>query len=239
MNRFLYTLALQWRLDLRNKDVLLLYYLVPFLFFALMGGVYLSLDPGAKETILPSLTLFGCAMGAFLGGPVPICSLFGGPIKKAYRVGGVPLGAITLIHCLSAFLHLFTLCILFLITGPIFLGAARPAHLGRYLLSLIFFLAVVVAIAAALGLWVKGSARLTMFSQLLFLPSILFSGILMPAQFLPKALVYLGKLLPTTYGFSLLKGESSVEVLLPLALIFLIALALSFWGYRRQLKAEE
>lgn len=40
MNAFLYGVALQWKLDLRNKGILLSYYIVPLVFFAFMGEFY-------------------------------------------------------------------------------------------------------------------------------------------------------------------------------------------------------
>ena len=38
MNAFMYGIVLQWKLDLRNKDMLLTYYVVPLVFFAFRIG---------------------------------------------------------------------------------------------------------------------------------------------------------------------------------------------------------
>ncbi len=40
MNGFLYGLALQWKLDIRSKSLLVTCYIVPFIFFLLMGGIF-------------------------------------------------------------------------------------------------------------------------------------------------------------------------------------------------------
>jgi hypothetical protein len=40
MSAFLYGVVLQWKLDFRNKGVLLTYYVVPLVFFAFMGGIF-------------------------------------------------------------------------------------------------------------------------------------------------------------------------------------------------------
>ena len=40
MNAFLYGLALQWKLDLRSKTLLITCYRVPLLFFVMMGGIF-------------------------------------------------------------------------------------------------------------------------------------------------------------------------------------------------------
>ena len=45
MKAFLYGTALQWRLDLRSKSLLITCYVVPLLFYALMGGIFTSINP--------------------------------------------------------------------------------------------------------------------------------------------------------------------------------------------------
>ena len=38
MNGFLYGVALQWKLDIRSKSLLVTCYIIPLIFFLLMGG---------------------------------------------------------------------------------------------------------------------------------------------------------------------------------------------------------
>ena len=64
MNAFLYGLALQWKLDLRSKTLLITCYLVPLLFFVMMGGIFTTILPGAEETLLPAMTVFGARSSA-------------------------------------------------------------------------------------------------------------------------------------------------------------------------------
>lgn len=51
MNAFLYGLFLQWKLDMRNKGIILIYYVVPLLFFGIMGGVFSSINPDSKQMV--------------------------------------------------------------------------------------------------------------------------------------------------------------------------------------------
>ena len=64
MKAFFYGVALQWRLDIRSKTMLITCYLVPLLFFALMGGIFTSLMPQAGDTLIQSMTVMGVSMGA-------------------------------------------------------------------------------------------------------------------------------------------------------------------------------
>ena len=50
MNGFLYSLALQWKLDIRSKSLLVTYYIVPLIFFLLMGGIFTSVIPDMEST---------------------------------------------------------------------------------------------------------------------------------------------------------------------------------------------
>ena len=71
MKAFFYGVSLQWKLDIRSKTLLIACYLVPLLFFALMGGIFTSVNPEARRTLIPSMTVFGVSMGAFIGRPLP------------------------------------------------------------------------------------------------------------------------------------------------------------------------
>ena len=53
MGAFLYGTALQWRLDIRSRTLLITCYVVPLLFFAMMGGIFTSVNPSARETLVP------------------------------------------------------------------------------------------------------------------------------------------------------------------------------------------
>ena len=69
MNAFLYAMALQWKLDIRSKTLLITCYIVPLLFFAFMGSIFTSILPDAKNTLIQSMTVFGVTMGALIGLP--------------------------------------------------------------------------------------------------------------------------------------------------------------------------
>ena len=69
MNGFLYGLALQCKLDIRSKSSLITCYVVPLIFFLLMGGIFTSVMPEMKNTLLPSMIVMSVSMGAFIGLP--------------------------------------------------------------------------------------------------------------------------------------------------------------------------
>ena len=49
MNGFLYGIALQWKLDIRSRSLLVTCYIVPLIFFLLMGGIFTSVMPEMRS----------------------------------------------------------------------------------------------------------------------------------------------------------------------------------------------
>lgn len=63
-----------------------------------------------------------------------------------------------------------------------------------------------------------------MFSIIVFLPSIMLSGIMFPIELLPEAFESIGKLFPAAWGYQLMtENVFKLESLLPLLLIFILA----------------
>ena len=84
-----------------------------------------------------------------------------------------------------------------------------------------------MSLGSVLGLLVKSQAKLTMLSQVVFLPSIMLSGILFPADLLPNGLEFAGSLFPASWGYRLLlDGGFSPGNLWPLTLILAAAILL-------------
>ncbi|WP_310602441.1 ABC transporter permease [Anaerosporobacter sp.] len=230
MSAFLYGVALQWKLDIRSKTMLITCYLVPLMFFAFMGGIFTSINPEAHHTIIQSMTVFGVSMGALIGLPPPLVEIYGGNIKNVYKVNGVPLFLGVVTHVISAFIHLFMMSIIILVVAPITFNATIPKNLPVYVGSLIVFIATTLSIGSALGVLVKNISKLTMISQIVFLPSIMLSGIMFPIEMLPKGFEEVGKVLPATWGYRLMTCEKfEVAFLIPLIVILLVFVMVCGW----------
>ena len=220
MGAFLYGTALQWRLDIRSRTLLITCYVVPLLFFAMMGGIFTSVNPSARETLVPSMTVMGVSMGALIGLPPSLVEIYGSDIKKMYKANGVPLYFGLIPALLSTFLHLMLMSAVIYLTAPPAFGAAAPADPAAYFGALAVFTAASLNVGGVLGVAVRDQAKLTMFSQLVFLPSILLSGIMFPSELLPGVLGAAGRIFPASWGFCLMKDRGfSAGNLWPLALV--------------------
>ena len=66
MNCFLYSLVLQWKLDIRSKSLLVTFYIVPLIFFLIMGGIFTSVMPEMGSTLIQSMIVMSVSWGPFL-----------------------------------------------------------------------------------------------------------------------------------------------------------------------------
>jgi len=227
MKAFLYGVSLQWKMDIRSKTLLITCYIVPFLFFAVMGGIFTSVMPDSKDTLIQSMTVFGVTMGALIGLPPSLVEIYGSNIKKVYKANGVPICLGLVLTNISTFIHLLIMGTILYITAPLAFDAKIPSHSGIYFISLITFTAVSLSVASILGLAVVDQAKISMFSMIIFLPSIMLSGIMFPAELLPEAFRATGKLFPAWWGYRMmLENRFEIKNILPLVLIFLFAIVI-------------
>jgi ABC-2 type transport system permease protein len=204
MKGFLYGLTLQCKLDLRSKTILVTCYIVPLLFFLLMGSIFGSVMPEMKETLIPSMIVMSVSMGAFIGLPPSLIETYGTDVKKVYKANGIPLHVGLITMFLSTFFHLMISCVIILLLAPVLFDAASPKNIPLFLLALAIYAIVSLSIGSILGLVVKSQAKVTMIAQLLFLPSIMLSGIMLPIEILPESLKILGRIFPATWGYRLM-----------------------------------
>ncbi len=224
MNGFLFGIALQWKLDIRSKSLLVTCYIVPLIFFLLMGGIFTSVMPEMRSTLIQSMIVMSISMGAFIGLPPSLLQTYGSDIKKVYKANGVPLylGLVTMF--LSAFVHLMISCVIILLLAPILFEATLPVQLPFFFFALAIYIIVSLSIGSVLGLIVKNQAKLTMIAQLVFLPSIMLSGIMFPVGLLPDFLETIGRIFPASQGYRLMLDNGfCLENLWYLILVFCVA----------------
>lgn len=235
MSAFIYGVTLQWKLDIRSKTLLITCYIVPLLFFFLMGGIFTSINPEMKDTLIQSMTVMGVSMGAIIGLPPTLNETYGSDVKRAYNANGVPLYLGLVSMFLSSFFHLMTMSIIILVTAPFAFKASVPSNYFHYFISLILFITVSLSIACVLGIAIKKQSKLIMISQIIFLPSIMMSGIMFPANLLPKILQTIGHLFPATWGYNLmLTNEFTPGNLWGLILILMAAVGATFLLLKRE-----
>ncbi|HIQ63279.1 MAG TPA: ABC transporter permease [Candidatus Avichristensenella intestinipullorum] len=224
MRAFLYGVFLQWKLDIRSRTLLITCYLVPLLFFAMMGGIFTSVMPETRHTLIQSMTVFGVTMGALIGLPPSLVEIYRGDIKKVYQANGVPRCLGLALTNLSACIHLFIMSLMLYVAAPLVFNAKTPENPGAYFFCLAVYMAVSLGVASVIGLAVKDPAKTPMLSIAVFLPSTILSGIMFPTALLPKGLAILGRMFPAFWGYGIMTDSTcQPEKLLPLLAMFILA----------------
>lgn len=209
MRALLYGIGLQFKFDIRSKSMLITCYLVPLIFFFFMSGIFTSIDPTATKTLISSMTVFTITMSALMGLPPALAEIYGTDVKKVYKANGAPIWFGVVTQFISSFMHTVIVCLIIFAVSPLVFKAELPTDLLWYFLSLIALLAVTLAIGCVIGLLFKQQAKLTMIAMIVFLPSIMLSGIMFSADMLPQFMQYFAYAFPATIAF---KAMTSFQV---------------------------
>ncbi len=234
MSALLRHLAFEFRSGIRNRTLLLLNYLFPVGFYALMGLLMTQINPMFQEAIVPSMAVFAALAATMLGLPDPLVAAREAGIFRTYKINGVPAAAIVIIPAVTASLHATLVAAVIAITAPALFGGSSPSNWWAFAAT---FAATVLAcggLAVLIGV-VSSSTRVTvLWSQLVFIPSMILGGMTgMPPELLPESLGRLARLLPPTHAMQAFAGWAMQATMSPtarLSLAILVAGGLLSFG---------
>lgn len=206
MTAFVQHFNFEFRTGLRNKSLLLLNYLFPLGFFVMMGFLMGSINPPFIETMIPAMILFAVLSGTILGLPNPLVEAREAGIFRSYRINGVPALSILAIPALTTAFHA-------VITGAIITATANPLFDAPLPVNWVALAGVTLLTAftcaglgALIGVISANSQFTILWSQLIYLPSMMLSGMMVPVSLLPGALARAARLLPGTYAMQAYQG---------------------------------
>ncbi len=246
MTAFAQHFVFEFKTGLRNPNQLLLNYLFPLGFYALMGLVMTQINPGFKDTMIPAMAVFAIMASTILGLPSPLVESREAGIFRSFKINGVPALSILAIPVLTTIFHvLITSAIIVATATPLFKGVA-PSDWGAFVLVALVTAFTCGALGALIGVISANSQATVLWSQLIFLPSMLIGGLMMPLSLLPKAVLPFSRLLPTSHAMQAFLGLAydqtttfnpvvSVVILLTSGVLaFGLAIYLFNWDSRNQ-----
>jgi ABC-2 type transport system permease protein len=244
MKAFFHHFSFEFRSGVRNRQLLLMNYLFPLGFYLLMGFIMPSINPPFKETIIPALVVFAVLASTLLGIPDPLVNARENGIFRSYKINGVPSVSILSIPALTTMLHLVLVAAIITISAPLLFKAPMPVN---WLNFIIVFLALTFSsacISVLIGVISPSSRMTVLWSQIIFVPSMLLGGLMLPYSMLPELAGKAARLLPAAHAMNAFNGLAmgktadfsawgSVIVLVSSgALAFLLALFLFSWDSR-------
>lgn len=206
MTAFSNHFAFDFRTGIRNRSLLLLNYLFPLAFYLMMGFVMAEINPGFREVLLPAMVIFAILTAAILGLPDPLVQARDAGIFRSYLINGVPKVNVLAIPALTTSLHLIIVTIIICVTAPLLFDAPTPVNWVNFVLVGLATLVACAGLGVLIGVISPNSRATILLSQLIFLPSMLLGGMMVPYSMLPRVAQMVAQLLPTTHAMNALKG---------------------------------
>ncbi len=212
MNAFVQHFAFEFRTGIRNKTLLLMNYLFPLGFYLMMGFIMPEINPPFLQTLVPGMVVFGILAATLLGLPDPLVNARETGIFRSYKINGVPSSSILIIPALTTMLHLVIVTAIITATAPLLFDAPLPVSWFAYVLTFMALACACAGISVLIGV-ISSSSRITvLWSQLVFVPSMLLGGLMLPYSMLPDAAGKVAQLLPATQAMNAFNGLAMGKV---------------------------
>jgi ABC-2 type transport system permease protein len=196
MNAFINHFPFEFRTGIRNKTLLMLTYLSPLAVYVMLGALMTAVNPTFRETMIPAMIVFGILSGTLLSLPDSLVTARKAGIFRSYKV----------IPALSVFLHLMVIAAIISISAPFLFHAPLPVDWPNFALVFVLMVAACAGLSVLIGVISSSSQMTVLWAQLIFLPSMILGGLMLPTSILPKALGKIALILPTTYAMNAFRG---------------------------------
>jgi ABC-2 type transport system permease protein len=244
MRAFANHLAYDFRSALRDRGRLLLFHLFPLAYFALCGSFMTAVNPFFRQAMLPGMVLFAVMSAALLAAPSALVQARENGVFRSYRINGVPSASILSVPVVGAALHVAVVSLAISLAGAFVFGGRTPASAAGFAAAALLSYAAYAALGVLIGVAAGKDASAILVSQLIFVPSIMLGGLMVPARMMPEGLQRIALVLPSTHcmrafaGLGGMNGGAAIPwaSLLVLGssavLSFGLALALFEWDSR-------
>lgn len=203
MSAFTHHFSFEFRTGIRDRTLLLLFYLFPLGFYLLASSLMGSLNPGFKDILIPAMVFFAVLTSAFIGIPDPIIKAREAGIFRSYKIHGIPEFSILVIPVLTTLIHMTLVAVIIIVTAPLLFGAILPTNWLGFGLSFLLMVLASTGLGLLIGVVAPSSQAGVMLGQAVFLPSMLIGGLMFPTAYLPEMLGKIANLLPTTHAMNL------------------------------------
>ena len=206
MTAFANHFAFEFRSGIRNKQMLLMNYLFPLGFYLMMGFIMPAINPPFRENLIPALVVFGILSATLLGLPDPLVNARETGIFRNFKINGVPSGSILAIPALTTMLHLVIVAAVITATAPLLFDAPLPQSWGGYVLVFLCTAFACAGYGVLIGVISANSRISVLWSQVIFVPSMLLGGLMIPNSLLPEIAGKIAQLLPATQAMNAFNG---------------------------------
>ncbi len=241
MKAFVNHLAYDFRSVLRDRGRLLMFHLFPLVFFGLCGAFMTAVNPYFREAMLPGMVLFAVMSASLLAAPSTLVQARENGVFRSFRINGVPSASILSIPVIGAALHVAVVAAVISVAGVRVFGGRGPTSLLGFASAALVSYAAFAGIGTLIGVAADRDSSATLIAQLVFIPSMMLGGLMVPERILSPGLHRIALLLPATHCMRVFAGLggaaevpwSALAVLgSSVVLSFGLAMALFEWDSR-------
>ena len=225
MKAFMVHFRHEFRAVYTDRSRLFMNYLFPLTVFLLMAALMTGVNPAFRLQMIPAMILFAMMSSTLLFLSSLWIAQREAGIYRSYRINGVPARDILLAPALAGIVHLAIVSAIIGAIGHFAFGAPLPAARLSFALGWLLSALALAGLAMAIGTALFEQRAGMLVAQLVFLPSIMLGGLMMPAELIPRALSLLSRLFPAPWAMEAMLGAGR----LPLAMTVLAATAVA--GY--------
>lgn len=215
---------LQFKLDFRNKAALLVYYIVPLIFFLFMGSIMSKIVFDDQSNFLNSMILFALLMSSSLGFPSILHSVYQTDTIKIYRLSRIPTYIPLISQVISSLIHMSLVSLIMIMISPLIFKVRLEESMMIFLIEYLMIAFACLSIGCFIGIFLKKTTAVNAFGQLIFLPSLMLSGMMFPKVLLPLFLQKISVIFPISIGNIVLNdgylSMSSLSILILISLFF-------------------
>jgi ABC-2 type transport system permease protein len=206
VNAFANHFSFEFRTGIRDKSLLLMNYLFPIGLYAVLGLLMTELNPPFIETMIPAMIIIAILSGTMLGLPNPLVAAREAGIFRSYKINGVPAISILTIPALTTVLHMVVVAVIITATAPLFFSAPTPINWASFILVFLLTAFAHAGLGMLISVISSSTRAVVLWSQLVFLPSMLIGGLMVPYSMLPDALGRVALLLPASHAMNAFQG---------------------------------
>ena len=202
MQAFAAHFTFELRTGIRNKTLLFMNYLFPLGFYLMMGLIMPGINPMFRDVIVPGMVTFAILASTLLGMPDQLVNARESGIFRSYKINGIPAVSLIFMPAVTTMLHLAIVTGIIVTTAPLLFDAPLPAHWGYFIITALLLAYTCAGLAVLIGVIAPNSRMTVLYAQVIFLPSMLIGGVMLPYSMLPETAAAFAQLLPVTHAMN-------------------------------------
>jgi ABC-2 type transport system permease protein len=186
-----------------------------------------SINPGFKQTMIPAMVLFAFMCAALLSLPSLLVGAREAGVFRSYRINGVPSASILSIPVIGTAVHMAAIALIITLAGARFYGGVIPARIAGFAAAAFLSYLAYAGIGVLIGVAAGNTTVSILVGQVVYIPSIILGGLMVPSSLLPPGLLRVSLLLPATHSMRAFAGLGMGDAAQPALVLSLCVLAVS------------